>query len=55
MINDWITADGLVVVFMTIAAINAAMYLTTIVLYLKGKSFRIWIHDANLLERTGLN
>lgn len=55
VINDWITADGLVVVFMTIAAINAAMYLTTIVLYLKGKSFRIWIHDANLLERTGLN
>lgn len=54
VINDWITRDGLVVVFMTIASLNAVVYLTTIVYYFKGKSFRIWIHNADLLKRAGL-
>lgn len=55
VINDWITKDGVTVAFMTIAAVNTGAYLTTIVFYLKGKSFRIWIHEKNLFERFGVN
>lgn len=54
VINAWITSDGLVVVFMTIASINVAVYLTTIFFYFKGKAFRIWIYEANLLKKAGL-
>jgi hypothetical protein len=42
------------IVFMTVAAVNVAMYLTTILFYIRGKSFRMWIHKSNLLRRTGL-
>jgi uncharacterized membrane protein YdbT with pleckstrin-like domain len=55
VINDWIAANGMIVAFMTIVAINVAMYLTTIVYYFKGKSFRIWMQNANLLVKTGLD
>jgi hypothetical protein len=54
VINDWIASDGMLVAFMTIASVNAVVYLTTIVFYYKGKSFRIWIHKANLFEKAGV-
>jgi hypothetical protein len=54
VINDWLARDGIVVVFMTIASVNIAVYMTTIIYYYKGKSFRIWIHNARLLEKAGL-
>jgi hypothetical protein len=54
VVNDWIVADGMLVVFMTIASINVAVYMTTIVYYFKGKSFRVWIHNAKLLKIAGL-
>ncbi|KAH6716168.1 major facilitator superfamily domain-containing protein [Leptodontidium sp. MPI-SDFR-AT-0119] len=54
VINDWIASDGIAVVFMTIAAVNVAVYLTTIIFYFKGKSFRMWIHNANLMKKVGL-
>ncbi|KAK0111367.1 hypothetical protein ONS95_001729 [Cadophora gregata] len=53
-INDWITSAGVVVVFMTIASINVGVYLTTIIFYFYGKSFRMWIHSANLMKKAGL-
>ncbi|KAG4412730.1 hypothetical protein IFR04_014127 [Cadophora malorum] len=54
VINDWIASDGIVVVFMTIASVNVAVYLTTIIFYFKGKSFRMWIHSANMMKKAGL-
>ncbi|CZR64179.1 uncharacterized protein PAC_14076 [Phialocephala subalpina] len=54
VINDWITRDGLIVVFMIIASVNVAVYMTTIIFYFRGKAFRIWIHKANLLKQAGL-
>jgi hypothetical protein len=44
----------MMVVFMTVAAVNVALYSTTVVFYLKGKSFRLWIHRTNMLGRAGL-
>lgn len=40
---------------MTVAAINVAVYLTTIIFYIKGKSFRIWTSEKNFLSRAGLD
>jgi hypothetical protein len=54
VVNDWLVRDGIMIVFMTVAAVNVAMYLTTILFYIRGKSFRVWIHKSNLLRRTGL-
>ena len=54
MINDWITSDGILVAFMTIAAVNTAPYLRAIIFYFKRKSFRICIHKANLFEKAGV-
>ncbi|KAJ3533535.1 hypothetical protein NM208_g7943 [Fusarium decemcellulare] len=55
VINDWITASGMLTVFMAIASINVVVHLTTIVLYLKGKLLRIWIHEKDMLGKYGLN
>ncbi|KAF4466396.1 Major facilitator superfamily domain general substrate transporter [Fusarium albosuccineum] len=55
VINDWITASGMLTVFMTIASINVVVHLTTIGLYLKGKPLRIWIHEKDMLGKYGLN
>lgn len=55
VVNDWLVADGIIVVFMTVAAINVAVYLTTIIFYFKGKSFRIWTYNKNFLGRAGLD
>ncbi|KAF5569557.1 major facilitator superfamily domain-containing protein [Fusarium pseudoanthophilum] len=55
VINDWIISDGMLTVYMTIAAINIAIHLTTIGLYLKGKDIRIWLHEENFLKRFKLD
>ena len=54
VINDWVAKDGPLVVFMTIAAVNAGIYLLTIILYMRGKEIRIWISRQNLFERLGV-
>ncbi|KAF2762902.1 MFS general substrate transporter [Pseudovirgaria hyperparasitica] len=54
VVNDWIERDGMMVVYMSIAAINVAVYLTTIVLYIYGKRLRVWIHSRDLLGELGL-
>ena len=54
VLNDWIDKDGMLVVFTIIASVNVAAYLTTVLLYLKGKSIRIWLHESDLLGRAGL-
>ncbi|KAF2666571.1 MFS general substrate transporter [Microthyrium microscopicum] len=55
VINDFIAARGPLTVFLTIMAINIAVYATTLLLYVKGKAARIWIHEKNLLGFMGLN
>ncbi|RDW68278.1 hypothetical protein BP5796_08935 [Coleophoma crateriformis] len=55
VINDWIIKDGMLTVFMSIAAINVALYASTILLYMRGKAFRQWIVKADLMGRAGLN
>ncbi|CAG8189118.1 unnamed protein product [Penicillium olsonii] len=54
VINDFITASGVLSVFMTVAAINVAVYLAYIPFYLKGKDIRIWLHRKDLLRAAGL-
>ncbi|KAF7531740.1 hypothetical protein G7054_g8607 [Neopestalotiopsis clavispora] len=54
VINDWIAAQGVLVVFMTVAAINIVIYLSTILLYLYGKRVRRWIHENDVLAKAGL-
>ncbi|KAL3470360.1 major facilitator superfamily domain-containing protein [Aspergillus californicus] len=54
VINDFITASGLLSVFMTVATINVAIYLLCIPFYLKGKDVRIWLHRKNFLQAAGL-
>ncbi|KAG2421505.1 hypothetical protein HFD88_005480 [Aspergillus terreus] len=48
-INDWITANGLLTVFMSVAAVNVAVYLTTFILHLYGKRIRIWLHKKDFM------
>ncbi|GES65435.1 MFS general substrate transporter [Aspergillus terreus] len=48
-INDWITSSGLLAVFMSVAAINVAVYLTTVILHLYGKKIRIWLHKKDFM------
>lgn len=54
VINDFVTASGALSVFMTVAAINVAIYLIYIPFYYRGKQVRMWIHRANFFEATGL-
>ncbi|CAK7199880.1 hypothetical protein SEUCBS139899_002566 [Sporothrix eucalyptigena] len=54
VINDWIDASGMLTVFMIVATINVILHLTTFVFYLKGKSIRIWITEAQMLARCEL-
>lgn len=54
VITKWLTGDGVVVVFMTIASINVAIYLTTFPMSWSGKRIRRWISDVNLMGRAGL-
>jgi hypothetical protein len=54
VINDWIDSDGMLTVYMVIAAINVVVYASTVVLYIYGKRIRWWIARSDILERTGL-
>jgi hypothetical protein len=54
VINDWLARDGPLVMFCTVAAVNVAAYLTTIVFYTKGKSVRLWLHEKDLLRKLNL-
>ncbi|KAJ5690485.1 hypothetical protein N7462_004877 [Penicillium macrosclerotiorum] len=54
VINDFITACGVLSVFMTVATINVVIYLTYIPLYFKGKQIRMWLHRKNFFQTTGL-
>jgi hypothetical protein len=55
VINDFVAASGGLVVFMTIAAVNVAVYMITILMYYKGKTIRIWLHKKDFLRATGLD
>ncbi|KAL6355299.1 hypothetical protein LRP88_10885 [Fusarium phalaenopsidis] len=55
VINDWITANGMLTVFMVIASINVVVHLSTIGLYLHGKKLRIWIQEKDMIGKHGLN
>jgi hypothetical protein len=54
VINDFVTASGALSVFMTVGAINVAIYLTYIPFYYRGKQIRMWIHKAKSFRATGL-
>ncbi|KAK9782962.1 putative Major facilitator superfamily (MFS) profile domain-containing protein [Seiridium cardinale] len=54
VINDWIAAQGMLVAFMTVAAVDVVLYLSTFLLYLYGKRIRIWIYEYDMLARAGL-
>jgi hypothetical protein len=49
VVNDWLQRDGPLVLFATVGAINVAVYMTTFVFYVKGKSIRIWLHERNFI------
>ncbi|KAK4541284.1 hypothetical protein LTR36_008200 [Oleoguttula mirabilis] len=54
-INEWIISSGVLTVFCIIAAINVAAYLTTLILYWKGKDIRAWIQKKDLIGLLGVN
>jgi hypothetical protein len=54
VINDWLAKDGPLMVFCVIGAVNVVVYLTTVVLYLRGKNVRLWLHKADLFRRFDL-
>ncbi|KAJ5774896.1 Major facilitator superfamily domain general substrate transporter [Penicillium paradoxum] len=54
VINDYITSDGVLSVFMTVAAINVVVYLFCIPFYIKGKDMRIWLHRKDFLRALGI-
>jgi hypothetical protein len=54
-INTWIEESGMQVAYMTVAGLNVAVYMTTIIMYMKGKQIRIWIHNTDVLQRLGLS
>jgi hypothetical protein len=48
-INDWIDANGLLVVFMVIAGLNVVVYGGTLGFYLHGKRVRRWIFEKRFM------
>jgi hypothetical protein len=52
VVNDWLARDGPLVLFMTVASVNVAVYLTTFYFYFRGKDARVWLHEKNFLETT---
>ena len=54
VINDWLARDGPLVVFVTIAAVNVAVYLTTLVFYLRGRSMRLWLYRTDMFAKLNL-
>ena len=49
VVNDWLTRDGPLVLFVTVGAVNVAVYLTTFIFYFRGKDIRIWLHKRNFM------
>ncbi|KAL3455060.1 major facilitator superfamily domain-containing protein [Aspergillus heterothallicus] len=49
-INDWVDANGLLVVFMVIASLNVVVYASTMGFYFYGKKVRIWIHSKGFMR-----
>jgi hypothetical protein len=55
-INDWIAADGMMTVFLTIGAVHMVVFSTTIPMYIYGKRIRKWLfYEARLFEKAGLS
>lgn len=54
VINEWVVANGPLVVFATVAGINSALYLSTIFLYFRGKGVRLWLSERHLGSTLGL-
>lgn len=52
--NNWLARNGPLVVFSTVAALNTAVYLTTILLMWRGKAVRIWLAKKRFGRRIGL-
>ena len=50
VINDFITACGVLTVFMTVASINVAVYLSYIPFYYYGKRIRQWLHRKDFFS-----
>jgi len=42
------------VVLVVVAAVNMEVYLSTIVLYFKGKAIRVWLLERDILGSCGL-
>jgi len=55
VINNWTDTDGWLTVIMVIATLNIVAYFSTVPLYFKGKSVRIWLQRTDLLAKAGLN
>lgn len=53
-INDWITANGLLVAFCVLGAINVVVYGTTFVFYFWGKRVRIWIQKKDFIAYSSI-
>ncbi|KAL2838109.1 major facilitator superfamily domain-containing protein [Aspergillus pseudoustus] len=49
-INDWVEANGLLVVFMVIASLNVVVYGSTLGFYFWGKRVRLWIHEKRFMR-----
>lgn len=54
VMNDWVASQGMLVAFMTVAAINIVLYATTVPLYMYGKRVRVLIHKHDVLAKAGL-
>ena len=52
--NNWLASDGPLVVWMSIAAVNVAVYLTIFIFYFRGKRIRLWLQRNDLLGKAGL-
>jgi hypothetical protein len=56
IINEWIIADGMLVVFLTVGAIHMVVLASTIPMYYYGKRVRKWLYyEARLFEKAGLD
>lgn len=54
VITEWLTSQGVLIVFMSIASVNVAVYLTTLPMSWYGKAVRKWIASADIMDRAGL-
>jgi hypothetical protein len=54
-INNFITARGVLTVYMIVATINVVIYMSFIIFYFRGKQIRLWIQRKNFFETLGLS